>query len=423
MAFALLASLGAAAQVGRVAPSEMRPWTDPVSGVSMTVLTDTAKNDRNLYQTDPMWTIDGQWILFRSSSRVKGKSEKPRSQYFVLNVKSGDIVQVTEGDDTSGAMLASTRNSLFVSRSGNGKWSLFEVDLGALLADAVRGKAGKAARYERFVGTMPADMGNAGGFAVDCTDRYVYITVSREGTAEERERMMRNAFNPDPSQPKKVKPALGGVRRMDTRTGEVGKLFDVEFRVGHIQTSRFVSGELLVCCETGGDAHQRMWFYDGNQIKPLYKETPLDWVTHETFASRDYAYFNILGFQTRLRKQASGIMRINLRTDDVEPLGQVELDADRQGQADQIKGRGFWHCNATRDDKWAAGDTFAGNVYLINTATGERRLVASDCRMKPDHAHPSFSPDGRYMLFQSGRFTDGKRLTLMMVDLDKLKKQ
>lgn len=131
MAFALLASLGAAAQVGRVAPSEMRPWTDPVSGVSMTVLTDTAKNDRNLYQTDPMWTIDGQWILFRSSSRVKGKSEKPRSQYFVLNVKSGDIVQVTEGDDTSGAMLASTRNSLFVSRSGNGKWSLFEVDLGA----------------------------------------------------------------------------------------------------------------------------------------------------------------------------------------------------------------------------------------------------------------------------------------------------
>ena len=23
---------------------------------------------------------------------------------------------------------------------------------------------------------------------------------------------------------------------------------------------------------------------------------------------------------------------------------------------------GFWHCNASRDNKWAAGDTFGGNV-------------------------------------------------------------
>jgi predicted secreted protein len=37
--------------------------------------------------------------------------------------------------------------------------------------------------------------------------------------------------------------------------------------------------------------------------------------------------------------------------------------------------------------------------------------------MKPDDAHPHFSPDGRYLLFESGHFTDGKRLNLMMVDL------
>lgn len=421
MVFVLPACLVAMAQVGRIMPSEMRPWTDPVSGVRMTILTDTAGNDRNLYQTDPMWTTDGQWILFRSLSRSDETEAERRSQYYLLNAASGKIVQVTEGGATSGAMLASTRNSLFVSRSKDGKWSLYEVDLDALLADVAGGKVRKAPEYERLVGVMPEDMGKAGGFAVDCTDGYVYVTVQREGTAEERERMERDAFNLEPSQPKKLKPALGGVRRMDTRTGAVDKLVDVDFRVGHIQTSRFVSGEILFCCETGGDARQRMWFYGGGELKPLYRETPLDWVTHETFSSRDYVYFNILGFQPRLRKQASGIVRINLRTDDVELLGQVELDADRQGQNDQIKGRGFWHCNATRDDKWSAGDTFAGNVYLINNITGERRLVASGCRMKPDHAHPSFSPDGRYMLFQTGRFTDGRRLNLMMVDLNELK--
>ena len=47
---------------------------------------------------------------------------------------------------------------------------------------------------------------------------------------------------------------------------------------------------------------------DGTVFKPLYKETPLDWVTHETFATKDFVYFNISeGFQPRLQKQASGI--------------------------------------------------------------------------------------------------------------------
>ena len=80
-------------------------------------------------------------------------------------------------------------------------------------------------------------------------------------------------------------------------------------------------------------------------------------------------------------------MRINLRTDDVELIGQVELEKDRQAIDGQLVGRGFWHCNASRDNKWAAGDTFGGNVWLVNVQTGERHWLASDTKMKPDHAH------------------------------------
>ena len=98
-------------------------------------------------------------------------------------------------------------------------------------------------------------------------------------------------------------------------------------------------------------------------------------MTHETFATKDFVYFNILGFQPRLRKQASGIVRINLRTDDVELIGQVELEKDRQAIDGQLVGRGFWHCNASRDNKWAAGDTFGGNVWLVNVQTGGASLV------------------------------------------------
>ena len=55
-------------------------------------------------------------------------------------------------------------------------------------------------------------------------------------------------------------------------------------------------------------------------------------------------------------------------------------------------------------------------LYFIET--GERRQIASDCRMKPDHAQPFFSPDGKKLCFQSGRFSNGKRLTLMMADIN-----
>jgi oligogalacturonide lyase len=35
--------------------------------------------------------------------------------------------------------------------------------------------------------------------------------------------------------------------------------------------------------------------------------------------------------------------------------------------------------------------------------------------MRPDHAHPSFSPDGTRLLIQSGMLTDGQRLSLIVI--------
>ena len=56
------------------------------------------------------------------------------------------------------------------------------------------------------------------------------------------------------------------------------------------------------------------------------------------------------------------------------------LGIRRQAIDGQLVGRGFWHCNASRDNKWAAGDTFGGNVWLVNVQTGERHWLASDTR-------------------------------------------
>lgn len=434
-AFGLLALCNSAvAQFGNVSKSEMKSFVDPQTGYKITMLTDTMKNDRFLYQTDPMWTADGKYLLFRSSSRggnsleKEVNGEKPKSrpvQIYFIEIATGKITQATESDNLGSVFLANKSNRMFMSRQENENWNMYVIDLDRFFTDAKKGKVDSKSSYEKFIGTFPKNMGKPGGYAIDCNDDYAYITVEREGTKEEEERMMKNAYIGESNQPIKIQPTLCGIRKMNLKTGEVTKVVDTEFKTGHIQASRFTPGEIVFCNETGGDAYQRMWFCtaDGSVFKPLYNETKLDWVTHETFVTKDYVYFNILGFQPRLRKQLSGIVRINLRTDDVEPIGQVEMDKDRKAMEGQLIGRGFWHCNASRDNVWATGDTFGGNVWLIDIKTGKRHWIASDTKMKPDHSHPSFSPNGTKLLFQSGHFTSGKRLNLMMFDISTLDKK
>lgn len=430
----LFALQNISAQYGVLGKAEWQTCKDPVTGLTLTMLTDTTKNDRFLYQTDPMWTHDGKYLLFRSSSRSEeieykdkdGITKKRRpTQLFFIEVETGNIIQATTGENTGSGFLANRSNKLFLNRKVNDNWNMYVIDLDKFFADVHSGKVKKPEKYEKFIGTFPKDMGRPGGYCINSEDDWAYITVERDGTQEEIDRMNANAFLPESNQPIKIKPSLSGIRKMNLTTGEVSMVCNLEFKVGHIQASRFHGDEIVFCNETGGDAYQRIWYVksDGSDLRPLYKETSLDWVTHETFATEDYVYFNVLGFQPRLRKQAHGIFRINLRTDDIDVMGQVETSTPAAIDNQMLNGKGFWHCNASRDGKWATGDTFAGSVWIINTETGERHQIASDCRMKPDHAQPFFSPDGKTLCFQSGRFSNGKRLTLMMVDLSQLEKK
>ena len=434
----LLAAMASAhAQFGVWQASETQKVKDPGTGVELTVLTKTDLNDRFLYQTDPMWTPDCKYLLFRSSSR--GEAEERTmpdgstrrispTGFYMIEVATGKIMQVTEGNVGS-AFLGNTANTLYINtREGNGpdaQWVMNVMDLDKLFADAKKqpNKARKMNDYIKKIGTFPnsEEMGRPGGWCINSDDTYAYITVSRNVMPNEEELAIQEkvAQKPREDQPVKVGQGMSGLRKMNLKTGEVSFIRNVPFRVGHIQASRFRPNEILFCCETGGDAGRRMWYCDAatNEYKPLYKETPLDWVTHETFGTEDYVYFNVLGWQDRLRKQASGIFRINLRTDDVEVIGQVELDQDR---TTQLTGRGFWHCNSTRDNKWACGDTFGGSVWIVNVANGLRIQIASDLKMQPDHAQPFFSPDGTRLCFQSGHYSDAKRLNLILVDLTKI---
>jgi oligogalacturonide lyase len=214
---------------------------------------------------------------------------------------------------------------------------------------------------------------------------------------------------------------------IDLATGRVRTVGESPFRMGHVQANPFAPGEILYCHETGGDAPQRMWVVkaDGTGNRPLFKEGPTDWVTHEQFADADHVIFNLMGHKRDLRREATGILVVSLRDDTVEHLGQIPLEeferreianfSDPNIPSDSSSTGGYWHNAVTYDGRWAAADDFDGSIWLIDRANGERRLLSTGHRMRPDHAHPSFSPDGKRLLIQSGMLTDGKQLGLMIV--------
>jgi oligogalacturonide lyase len=182
----------------------------------------------------------------------------------------------------------------------------------------------------------------------------------------------------------------------------------------------------MYCHETGGDAPQRLWIVnaDGTGNRPVFPEHDDDWVTHEQFADADHVIFNLMGHTAKLRQRPTGIMVVNLRDGSVENLGQPDsyynssqpsVYSDPNIPAGKENRGGFWHNAVTYDRRYAAGDDFDGNVHLIDRRSGGRTLLSTGHRMRPDHAHPSFSADGSRLLIQSGMLTDGTRLSLIIV--------
>ena len=84
-------SKAALAQFGNCTASEMRTYVDSATGNTITMLTDTMKNDRFLYQTDPMWTADGKYLLFRSSSRGNDKEVHHTHEGSIGNLCNDEI--------------------------------------------------------------------------------------------------------------------------------------------------------------------------------------------------------------------------------------------------------------------------------------------------------------------------------------------
>ncbi|MGG9963069.1 TolB family protein [Ferruginibacter sp. SUN106] len=430
----ILFSMPVHAQIGKRFPSERKEVVDPVTGVKLLFLTSTQSGDSKIYQTHNQWTSDGQWLIFRSN-RVKGEA-------MAVNEKTGDIVQVTEGGYTG--MLNVARKSMKLYFMKNEKTDtipatpgdtarrrvqrpvqIIEVDLEKLFADSKAGTLKKENAYQRVCGTTPAALGAGGDMALDGDEEWAYFRV---GLQEAAKHLAPGTVLEKNFGPRNMGAGPSGIAGMNIHTGEIKYVVSVPFQIGHIQTNPWVAGEIVFCWETGGKSPQRTWtvMSNGTGLRPLYPESEYEWVTHEAVIAKDEVAIAIMGHRkipgtekqteagtavsganpgqeaawgpSGTREKPTGLGIVNLRTREMTIVGQT------------TSGSGLWHVSGSPDGRWAVGDDFARNIYLIDRHTREMILLSAGHKTTAaDHPHPTMSPDGTKIEIESAMLSADNR--------------
>lgn len=427
------------AQIGRRFPSEKKVVKDPITGTMLTFLTSTPAGDSKIYQTHNQWTSDGQWVIFRSD-RVKGEA-------MAVNEKSGEIVQVSEGGFMGMLNVARKSMKLYFMRrnmasSTRNTVEIVEVDLAKLFADSKSGVLKGANEYQRVCGTTPPEIEAGGDMALDGGEEWAWFRV---GAKEASKHLPVGTKIEEPFGPRKMGAGPAGIAGMNIKTGEIRYVVSVPFQVGHIQNNPWVPGQIIFCWETGGKAPQRTWIVnsDGTGLRPLYPESPYEWVTHEAVISPDEVAMAIMGHRRitgapgeaapgtgvtgvnpgqeaawgpcGTREKPTGLAIVNIKTREMTIAGQIP------------SGSGFWHVNGSSDGRFAAGDDFDRNIYLIDRRTHEMMLLTTGHKpTAADHPHPTFSPDGTRIEIQSAMLSkDNRSLNICIIPVPKawLKKE
>jgi oligogalacturonide lyase len=413
-------------QAGTRFPSELKVVADPVTGARLVFLTQKPAGDSRVYPTHPQWTSDGNWVVFRSN-RVRGEA-------MAVNEKTGDIVQVTEGGYIG--MLHLARNSMklyYMRRSGDPETparerplEVIELDLERLFASSMSGQLKPAKDYERICGIIPPESGAGGDIALDASEDVIYFRTGREEASRHLSpgTVIEGTFGP-----RNMGAGPSGIAAMNIHTGEVKHVVSVPFQAGHIQTNPWVPGEIVFCWETGGKAPQRTWtvMADGTGLRPLYPESEFEWVTHEAFITRDEVAMAIMGHRSiqneergtdpqnpgqesewgpsGTREKPTGLAIVNVRTREMTIAGQTP------------SGSGLWHVHGSADGRWAVGDDFSRNIYLIDRHTREMILLSAGHKATAaDHPHPSFSPCGTKIIIQSAMLSaDDRSMNLCII--------
>jgi len=339
-------------------PAESQVFHDSVTGAQVRRLTSHPSIHHHPFFYVPAYSADGIRIVF-----VSHRSGSP--QIYTVARDSGEIFQVTNCDDLGEWSLHPAWNE---------NWVLFLAGGRGYRADLTTGKTEEIADFRPYCGTRGDGMIGAGMgvTALSWCDRYWAVRVTMpEGAA---------------------------LIITDFQTGKSEEILKRD-EIGHLSFCPDDSNLLFVA----RSLKDRVWLVnrDGSGHRRLYARKSGEWITHEFWipGTRELAFVDL----------PNGIRAIS-----------VDSGTERR-----IADFNAWHAVTDRRGGYLIADTnFPDNgLQLLDLKTGAHRTLcfpgASNAGAhwngpfpyengpievyapQHTHPHPSFSPDGKHVVFTS----------------------
>jgi len=336
----------------------MEEYHDTRTGACVRNLTPNLERAQVIYPTHPMWTPNMEYFVFHAEYAG-------RSLPYARHMKTGYARPLID-EDIGASVLDPKNGRLYYLRRNEVR--VISVSL-----------AFRRMAAPRLVALLPAKVLRMEGvLSLDSKGDWLYAgAVLEEGR----------------------KWALVALHISSARWQMVTEL---DFRIGHVQANPWIASVIMFCHETGGDAPQRTWVVNANGagLRPFYKETYNEWVTHEVWWGGLRALFTIWPYDEEHKQKPHGVVSADFATG--KPTVHAQFPA--------------WHTHGSPDGKWIVADDFDRNLWLIKAETNERRLLTQGHLGNgfDTHPHPSFTPDSKAVVFNSSR--NGKE-EIFMVDL------
>ncbi len=375
--------------VGTRYPSERRSYRDSQTGRQVTQLTDSLAEDYHLYFYNPSVTPDGRYLIFFSE-------RTGLSNLFRLQLESGEIVQMTDTRPTRAEY-----------------WPFTEAVRGAGACLAAIGSCGREIFYfegpelwaveieslrARQLLTLPVDRrpsilhANADGTTLVFAtwDEALFLAGSRRAYAGESFAVDDPFYHATTST----------IIRVDAATGRAEEILRQEkFWINHVLINPY-DPDLILFCHEYSRLPDRMWLLNAGtgHFVPLLGQGEDEWYQHEFWSADGQRVCFHGGSET---DESSGF------------CGWCSPDGTQYHKFHHnTPGRAYAHYNLHPDGTTMVtdGEAQPGCISKVQLMDG-RQVFDVLCRHdsyrfgddQRCHPHPSFTPDGRQVVFTSNQ--------------------
>jgi oligogalacturonide lyase len=372
--------------------SEIKEYKDPRTGGRVRRLTGDGSSNIHPYFTSSAFVGDD------ADNAVFVSNRTGAYQWHVLRISAARLVQLTAGRKLSPNMAC-------LARSGR----LFYFD------DQVIRSVHTDTLEDRELYRVPAGFKPA---LPTCTadGRYVAFAYCQEtALSTETGRIYSTMHERYYQHPHSV------IMRVDTESGGVVAAWGDATWISHVLIHPTEPNLILFCHEGGSTCvQQRMWIVDlrnqqARKAAPLYPQRPGESCVHEYFTQQ-----GDVGFQYTLDREGGSEEYNAFIRPDGTWVRQYRLPGPRPG-----------HMQSNSDNSLVVGDRaflspedkdggqYIGLMTHVNGHVQVRRLAShgSSWRTQASHGHPSFSPDDRWVIYNSDA---GKCDNVYMADVQSI---